>query len=120
MRLILNNSQNKLRISRNELKHIDKMFKSSQNLDVVKTLETLDERELTRAIRDAVIAELAAIKQYEVLVDSTSDTKTKKILQDIADEEKVHVGELQELLRGMSKDEQKFLDEGKSEVKSLS
>jgi rubrerythrin len=40
------------------------------------------------------------------------------VLQDIANEEKVHVGELQELLEGIRKDEREFLDEGREEAKS--
>jgi len=91
---------------------------TSQHLDNVKTLDKLTDRELTRAIRDAIIAEEDAIKQYETVADSTDSPKAKEVLQDIADEEKVHVGELQELLKGILKDEQKFLDEGAKEVKT--
>ncbi|MFW5795279.1 MAG: ferritin-like domain-containing protein [Bacillota bacterium] len=96
-----------------------KVIKTSQKLEVVKKLETLDSREITRAIRDAIIAELDAIKQYENIVDSTNDVKVMDILQDIANEEKVHVGELQELLRYLEEDYQDFLDEGKNEVKGM-
>lgn len=88
----------------------------AQHLDNVKTLEPLTERELTRAIRDAIIAEEDAIKQYETVVDSTDDEKAKAVLQDIADEERVHVGELQKLLNDMLPDEQDFLDEGAEEI----
>jgi rubrerythrin len=90
----------------------------AQHLDNVKTLETLTERELARAIRDAIIAEEDAIKQYETVVDSTDDEKAKDVLTSIANEEKVHVGELQKLLADMFSDEQDFLDEGADEVES--
>lgn len=89
---------------------------TAQNLEVVKTPEKLTDRELTRSIRDALIAEEGAVKQYETVVDATNDEKVKKVLQSIADEEKIHVGELQTLLNSLLKDEQKFLDEGKKEV----
>lgn len=92
------------------------LFKKAQNLEVVKTPEKLTDRELTRAIRDAIIAEEGAIKQYETVVDATSNEMTKKTLQSIANEERVHVGELQALLAILLKDEQEFLDEGKKEV----
>lgn len=92
--------------------------KTFQNLDVVKKVDELDERELTRAIRDAIIAEEGAIKQYEVVSDSTKNSKVKEVLQSIANEEKVHVGELQKLLSMLLPDEQGFLDEGKKEVES--
>ena len=91
-------------------------IKTAQNLDVVKKLETLDDRELTRAIRDAIMAEEGAIKQYETLVDSTKNSKIKEAVQSIANEEKIHVGELQKLLSDLLPDEQGFLDKGKKEV----
>lgn len=94
-----------------------KKIKLSQKLEVVKDIETLNKRELSRAIRDAIIAENDAIKQYEVVADASGDAKVSEVLQDIANEEKVHVGELQELLRYLDIDEQEFLDEGSDEVK---
>jgi rubrerythrin len=93
--------------------------KTSQNLDVVKKLETFDERETTRAIRDAIIAEEQAIKQYEVIVDSTKNSKVKEVLKEIANEERVHVGELQELLNILLPDEKKFQEDGKKEIKDI-
>ena len=93
-----------------------KVFKIAQNLEVVKTPEKFTNRELTRAIRDAIIAELGAIKQYETVVDATDNEKVKKTLQDISNEEKIHVGELQELLKELLPEEQSFLDDGAKEV----
>ena len=90
--------------------------KQAQNLDVVKTPEKLTERELTRAIRDAIIAEEGAIKQYESVVDATDNDVAKKVLQSISDEERVHVGELQKLLNDLLPDEEKKLEEGAKEV----
>ena len=90
--------------------------KKAQNLEVVKTPEKFTDRELTRAIRDAIIAEQGAIKQYETVVDATDNEEVKKILQSIADEEKIHVGELQKLLSNLLPDEQELLDEGSKEV----
>jgi len=101
--------------------HIDTgkliMFpKKAQNLEVVKTPEKLTDRELTRAIRDAVIAEEGAIKQYESVVDATDNEQVKKVLQSVSDEERVHVGELQKLLSILLPDEQELLDDGAKEV----
>jgi len=42
------------------------LFKQAQNLEVVKAPEQFTERELTRAIRDAIIAEEGAIKQCQL------------------------------------------------------
>lgn len=90
--------------------------KTAQHLENVKALPKMTDRETARAIRDAIIAEEGAINQYEAIVDSTGDGEVKKVLQDIANEEKVHVGELQKLLADMLVDEQGFLDEGAKEV----
>lgn len=91
--------------------------KKAQKLDTVKTPEQFTERELTRALRDAINAENEAIKQYETIVDATNDENIKKALQDISDEERVHVGELQCLLKMILDDEKELLEEGEREVK---
>ena len=109
----------KITLSRKQWQFIGKKakwMKQAQNLDAVNKLDTLDDRELTRGIRDAIIAEESAIKQYEVLVDSTNNSKVKEVLQNISNEEKIHVGELQKLLSILLSDEQGFLDKGKKEV----
>lgn len=109
----------KITLNKNQWKFIGQKsgwLKTSQVFDSVEKFDTFDERELTRAIRDALIAEEQAIKQYEVVADSTKNEKVKEVLQEIADEERVHVGELQALLAKLLPDEQKLLDEGKKEV----
>jgi predicted RNA-binding Zn-ribbon protein involved in translation (DUF1610 family) len=94
--------------------------KNAQHLVNVKALDPLTGRELTRALRDAIIAENEAIKQYETVVDSTDDAKVKEVLQDISDEERVHIGEIQALLKGILDDEQELLEEGEDEVEEMS
>lgn len=88
----------------------------AQNLQFVEAPE-LDDRGTTRAIRDAIVNEQLAIQQYEAIVDGTSDEKVKEVLQDIADEERVHVSELLTLLAILSPEEAKFMEEGAKEVK---
>jgi rubrerythrin len=39
-----------------------------------------------------------AVKQYESIADASSNEMVKTMVQKIADEEKVHVGELQKIL----------------------
>jgi hypothetical protein len=81
------------------------------------TLEgKLDDRELSRAIRLAIAAELDAIHLYELIVDSSDNEGVNRVLQDISDEEKVHSGELHELLSKLDKDSDKYLEEGRKEV----
>jgi len=79
----------------------------------------LSPRELTRAIRLAISAEEEAIHLYEALADSVDNPLAKEVLQDIANEEKVHAGEFQRLLSIMLPDEEGFLAKGAGEVNTV-
>ena len=70
-------------------------------------------------LRVGMIAELDAVSLYEQLAAMTEDENIKKILLDIAKEEKTHVGEFQTLLLEKDKEQAKELEEGKKEVKEL-
>jgi len=76
----------------------------------------LDERELARAVRQALAAEEEAVHFYEAVADATDNELVKEVMQEVADEEKVHVGEFQRVLEIMEKDEKKFMEEGFAEV----
>ncbi|MEM2968405.1 MAG: ferritin family protein [Candidatus Bathyarchaeia archaeon] len=77
--------------------------------------ENLD-KEILRA---AVIAELDAINLYEQMAALAVDENVKRILLDVAKEEKTHVGEFQALLLRHDKEQEKELEEGKKEVDEL-
>ena len=79
----------------------------------------LTDRELARAIRLALAAEEEAIHLYEALADAAADPLAAKVLQDIADEESVHAGEFQELLRRLLPEEPRRMEEGAQEVREL-
>jgi rubrerythrin len=79
----------------------------------------LSARELARALRLSLAAEEEAIHLYEALADATDNKLAKAVLQDIANEEKVHVGEFQQLLNILLEDEEKWLREGAEEVDEL-
>jgi len=79
----------------------------------------LTDRELARAIRMALAAEEEAVHMYEAMADASDNPLAAKVLQDIADEERVHAGEFQELLRILLPDEQRLLQKGTAEVKEL-
>lgn len=74
------------------------------------------EREILRA---GIIAELDAINLYEQMAAMTDNKKIRKVLLDIAKEEKTHVGEFQTLLIMFDKEQERELEEGKKEVKEL-
>jgi rubrerythrin len=83
-------------------------------------LEKVKKENLNKEIlRAAVIAELDAINLYEQMAALTEDESIKKILLDIAKEEKTHVGEFQTLLLRNDKEQEKELEEGKKEVEEL-
>jgi rubrerythrin len=71
------------------------------------------------ALRLAIIAELDAISLYEQLANMASKEDLKKVLQDVAREEKTHVGEFQALLLKYDKDQVKELENGRKEVEEL-
>ncbi len=76
-------------------------------------------REVARGIRLSLAAEEEAVHLYEALADSTDNPLAKAVLQDIADEERVHAGEFQRLLNILLPDEEKMLAEGAEEVDEM-
>lgn len=75
--------------------------------------------ELIQAIRLNIAAELEAIYMYDAHVQAIDDEFAKKVLGDIRDEEKAHVGELMTLLRHLDPTETDFFLEGEEEVKEM-
>ena len=76
----------------------------------------LTHQELVRAIRFSVAAEYEAIQLYMQLAESTGNKLAAEVLKDIADEERVHVGEFLRLLHELAPDEEKFYTQGAEEV----
>jgi rubrerythrin len=70
-------------------------------------------------LRAGIIAELDAVSFYEQMADLTSDKEIKKVLLDIAKEEKEHVGEFQKLLEDRDEEFVEAVEEGKKEVEEL-
>ena len=79
----------------------------------------LTEREITRAVRLALSAEEEAVHLYEAIADATGNALVKEVMQDIADEERVHAGEFQRLLKVLLPDEEKLLAKGAAEVEEM-
>jgi len=83
-------------------------------------MEKVSKKYLDREIlRVAVIAELDAISLYEQLAAATNNEGIKKILLDVAKEEKTHVGEFQTLLLKEDKEQVDELEKGKEEVEEI-
>lgn len=86
---------------------------------LLKTDKPLDQRETARAVRLAISAEQDAVHLYELIADSCENADVKELLQDIADEEKVHAGELQQLLSILDLKDEKLLEEGREEAEDV-
>jgi rubrerythrin len=85
--------------------------------ELPRKLEKVKKEDLNREIlRAGIIAELDAINLYEQMAAMTDDRDIRKILLDIAREEKTHVGEFQTLLLKEDKEQVKELEEGRKEV----
>ena len=76
--------------------------------------------ELIRAIRQNIAAEEEATHLYTAHAEATDNELAKRVLLDIADEERVHVGEFSRLLSILTEgEEDKFLAEGAQEVNEM-
>jgi rubrerythrin len=79
----------------------------------------LTAEELVRAIRFTVAAECEATQLYMQLAESTDNKLAVKVLKDVADEERVHIGEFLRLLHELAPDEEKFYARGAKEVEVM-
>ncbi|MGE5329302.1 MAG: demethoxyubiquinone hydroxylase family protein [Deltaproteobacteria bacterium] len=76
----------------------------------------MSEAELVQALRVDITGELEAIITYEAHAMATTDERVKMVLQRIADEERTHVGELQQVLYMLSPNEANYTEKGKQAV----
>ena len=84
------------------------------------SLENVKKEDIDKEIlRIGVIAELDAINLYEQLSNMTENESIKKVLLDIAKEEKTHVGEFLALLLKKDEEQVKEIEKGKEEVEEL-
>jgi len=84
------------------------------NVDKLKR-EDLDKE----ILRVGLIAELDAINLYEQLAAMTKDLNIRKVLLDIAKEEKTHAGEFLAMLLKRDAEQVEELEAGKREVEEL-
>lgn len=90
---------------------------SKSPIDLSKVNKEDIDREILRL---GIIAELDAISLYEQLAAMAEDELIKKVLLEVAREEKEHVGEFQTLLFRHDPEQVDEFEEGKSEVEELS
>jgi len=83
-------------------------------------LKNVKKEDLDREIlRAGMIAELDAINFYEQMAALTENEDIRKVLLDIAKEEKTHLGEFQTLLLREDQEQKEELEEGKEEIEAL-
>jgi len=83
-------------------------------------LKNIEKDQIDKEIlRTAIIAELDAINIYEQMAAMTKDENLKKVLLDVAQEEKTHVGEFQTMLLKKDKEQVGELAHGEKEVHEL-
>ena len=79
----------------------------------------MTKEELIQAIRLDIAGELEAIYVYDAHVQATDDELAKKVIADIRDEEKAHIGELMTLLRVLDPQEAELFANGEEEVREM-
>jgi rubrerythrin len=79
----------------------------------------LTKEELIRAVRLDIAAEHEAVHLYMSHADAVDDPLAKKVLIDIANEERLHIGEFMRLLQILTGDEEDYIAEGRAEVDEL-
>lgn len=75
--------------------------------------------ELVRAIRLDLAAEQEAVHLYMAQADATDNALARKVLVDIANEEREHAGEFLRLLQILTGDEDDWLAKGAAEVDEM-
>lgn len=89
---------------------------SQTPIDIGKLKQGDIEREVLRL---GMIAELDAISLYEQIAAMVKREDIRKVLLDIAKEEKTHVGEFQALLLKYDAEQEQELEKGREEVEEL-
>ena len=88
---------------------------TNEGIEITQTSDTL----VINMVRSDLQDELSAIKNYDDHADTCEAhgyEKIAKVLRDIRDEEKVHVGELQKVLNTYDKGYEKAVDSGEKEA----
>jgi rubrerythrin len=83
-------------------------------------LQNVKKEDLDKQIlRVGAIAELDAVNLYEQMAAMTENENIKKVLLDIAKEEKTHIGEFEYLLSKIDQEQVGESEKGKQEVEEM-
>jgi len=84
---------------------------------VANVTKQLSNEELVQAIRVDIAGEYEAIIGYEAHSMATNDERVKKILQNIANEERKHVGQLEQLVALLNPQEAQSIEQGRQVIR---
>lgn len=70
-------------------------------------------------LRLAIVAEYDATSLYERMAEKAANPRVKKVLLDVAQEERIHVGEFKSLLKQIEPKQREADIEGEKEVEDL-
>ena len=85
-------------------------------IDLEKTPKDQIDKEILRA---GMIAELDAVSFYEQMASMTNNENIKKVLIDIAREEKTHIGEFEAMLLNLDKEQVQESEKGRKEIEEM-
>ncbi len=85
-------------------------------VNIEKTPKSEIDKEILRA---GMIAELDAVSLYEQMANSATSENIKKVLLDIAKEEKTHVGEFEVMLLKLDQEQGQENEKAKKEIEKL-
>ena len=80
-------------------------------------LKKISEEDIDKEIlRAGIIAEIDAVNLYEQMAALTKNDNVRRVLMDVAKEEKTHIGEFQALLLRFDTQQKQELESGSKEV----
>ena len=83
-------------------------------------MESVSDRDMDKEIlRAGIIAEYDAINLYEQMASLANSEDIRKVMLDVAKEEKEHVGEFQTLLLRLDHEQVEEMEGGKTEVEEM-
>lgn len=90
----------------------------SSILPILQSEKFLDDQEVQNVLRLSLSAEEDATQLYETISKKLKDENFRKLFQDVADEEKVHVGEFEALLDMVDPTNKELTEKGKEEAEA--
>ena len=95
------------------------MAEITNDLKSILSIDNLSQAELIRAIRVSIKAEIDAVHLYMMIAEATDNEDVKKIMEETAKEERVHIGEFLKALQLVAPGEFADYNDGAEEVEHL-